>query len=120
MMDIILYVLIGTISGAISGMGLGGGAVLIPTLTFLVAMEQQTAQSLNLLVFIPTAAVALVVHIRNGNVERGFLLKMILAGLVFAAIGSLIALNLDGRLLKRIFGGFLLIVGVSELFKKQD
>ena len=120
MIQIWMYVLIGIVSGAISGMGLGGGAILIPALTLLVAMEQQAAQSLNLLVFIPTAAVALIVHVRNGNVERGFLLKMILAGLVFAAIGSLIALNIEGRLLKRIFGGFLLVVGVSEFFKKQE
>ena len=120
MMEIGLYLLIGVVSGAISGMGLGGGAVLIPALTLLMGTQQQVAQSLNLLVFIPTAAIALIVHVRNGYVERGFLLKMILAGLVFAAIGSLIALRLEAVLLRRIFGGFLLIVGVSEFFKKYE
>jgi len=119
MIQVGIYLLIGVVSGVISGMGLGGGAVLIPALTLLLAATQQTAQSLNLLVFIPTATVALVVHVRNGNIERGFLVRMILAGLVFAAIGSLIAINLDSGLLKRIFGGFLLVVGVSELFKKH-
>ncbi|MCL2853062.1 MAG: sulfite exporter TauE/SafE family protein [Defluviitaleaceae bacterium] len=120
MMEIGLYLLIGVISGTISGMGLGGGTVLIPALTLLAGTQQQAAQSLNLLVFIPTAAIALVVHVRNGDVARGFLLKMILAGLVFAAIGSFIALKLEAELLRRIFGGFLLIVGVSEFFKKQE
>jgi len=120
MIQISQYLLIGILSGAISGMGLGGGAVLIPALTLLLTTTQQTAQSLNLLVFIPTAAIALIVHIRNGSVERGFLVKIILTGLVFAAIGSFIAINLDSALLKRIFGGFLLVVGVSELFKKQE
>jgi len=120
MTQIGLYLLIGIISGAISGMGLGGGTVLIPALTLLIGLEQQAAQSLNLLVFIPTAAIALVVHIKSGNVARGFLLKMILAGLFFAAIGSIVALRLEATLLRRIFGGFLLIVGISEIFKKPE
>jgi len=120
MMQIGLYLLIGALAGTISGMGLGGGAVLIPALTLLVGIEQQAAQSLNLLVFIPTATIALIVHVKNGNVARGFLVKIILSGLIFAAVGSFIALQLDARLLKRIFGGFLLIVGISEFFKKQE
>ena len=120
MMEIGLYLLIGAVSGAISGMGLGGGAVLIPALTLLTGAQQQTAQSLNLLVFIPTASIALVVHVRNGDVARGFLLKMILTGLVFAAAGSLIALRLEGALLRRIFGVFLMAVGLSEFFKKDS
>ena len=120
MMQVGLYVLIGLLSGSISGMGLGGGAVLIPALTLIIGLEQQAAQSLNLMVFLPTAAVALVVHVRNGNVARGFLLKLTLVGLIFAAGGSFIALNIDAAVLKKIFGGFLLVVGVSEFFKKQE
>ena len=120
MMETGLYLLIGAVSGAISGMGLGGGAVLVPALTLLAGTQQQAAQSLNLLVFIPTASIALIVHARNGDVARGFLLRMILAGLIFAALGSFIALKLEADLLRRIFGGFLLIVGLSEFFKKQE
>ena len=120
MMEVGLYLLIGLVSGAISGMGLGGGAVLIPALTLLAGTQQQTAQSLNLLVFIPTASIALIVHKRNGDVARGFLLRMIMAGLVFAAAGSFIALKLEADMLRRIFGGFLLVVGLSEFFKKQE
>ena len=120
MIQIGMYLLIGASAGIISGMGLGGGTVLIPALTLLIGLEQQAAQSLNLLVFIPTAAIALFVHVKNGNVERVFLVKMILMGLIFAAAGSFIALRLDAALLKRIFGGFLLIVGITEFFKKQE
>ncbi|MCL2617775.1 MAG: sulfite exporter TauE/SafE family protein [Defluviitaleaceae bacterium] len=120
MTDVWLYLAIGLLAGAVSGMGLGGGAVMIPALTLLAGMEQQAAQSLNLVVFIPTAAVALVVHVRNGSVERGFLLRTILVGLAFAAAGSFLALRLDALWLRRIFGVFLFAVGVSELFRKEE
>ena len=120
MKEICLFLIIGLVSGAISGMGLGGGAVLIPSLTIITGMEQHMAQSLNLLVFVPTAAIALFVHARNRYIERGLLLKMILAGLLFAALGSFVALRLEPGLLRKIFGGFLLLIGLSELFKKQD
>ena len=49
------YILIGLVSGVISGMGIGGGTILIPALCFIMNLEQQQAQNINLLFFIPTA-----------------------------------------------------------------
>ena len=50
-----ILILIGLISGIISGMGIGGGTILIPALTIILSMEQNTAQAINLIYFIPTA-----------------------------------------------------------------
>ena len=64
-----MSVVIGFLSGIISGMGIGGGAILIPALILAENIKQQTAQGINLTYFLPTAAVALLVHIKNKNVE---------------------------------------------------
>lgn len=64
-----LYILAGLASGVISGMGIGGGAILIPALVFFLGMDQHGAQAINLVFFIPTAVIALIIHIRNHKVD---------------------------------------------------
>lgn len=113
-----LTLIIGFVSGIISGMGIGGGTLLIPALVFLAGTKQQIAQSINLIVFIPSAIAALFVHARKHNIEKGLLPKLALTGCVGAITGSLLAVNLDSNLLKKFFGVFLLIVGVYEITSK--
>ena len=45
-------VLIGIISGIVSGTGMGGGTILIFLLTFFMGIEQHIAQATNLIFFI--------------------------------------------------------------------
>ncbi len=113
-----IVVLIGLAAGIISGMGIGGGAILIPALVFFVKPEQHVAQSVNLLFFIPTAIVALSIHIKNKNVDFKTGIPILLLGLGGAVIGSNIALSMDGSILRKVFGVFLLAMGVYELFGK--
>lgn len=116
---IILFIL-GVLSGIISGMGIGGGVVLIPALTIFLNFEQKTAQAINLIYFIPTAVIAIWTHKKNGNIEKNGLLKIIIFGIIGAIIGSIIATNVENNILKKMFGYFLLIMGIIEIFKKSE
>ena len=108
----LLYTAAGLVSGIISGMGIGGGAVLIPALTILFGTGQREAQNINLLYFIPTAAIALVTHQNKGNIEKKGLSSLIIFGLAGAALGALLAGWLDAGLLRKGFGVFLLGMAV--------
>ena len=48
-----IEILIGMISGIVSGTGMGGGTILIFLLTFMMGIEQHVAQATNLIFFIP-------------------------------------------------------------------
>lgn len=109
---------IGILSGIISGMGIGGGAILIPCLSIFFGFDQKLAQNINLIYFIPTAMIALFIHSKNDNIEKKGLLKIILFGIVGAIIGSIIAINMDSQVLKKFFGIFLLFMGINEIFKR--
>ncbi len=111
--------LVGLISGVISGMGIGGGVILIPALTLIFGFEQKIAQNINLLYFIPTAIIAIFVHSKNKTIEKQGLFKIIIFGIIGAIFGSIIAINLNGEILRKIFGWFLLIMGISEILKKE-
>jgi len=112
--------LIGVVSGIVSGMGIGGGAILIPALVIFIKPEQHVAQSVNLLFFIPTAIVALIIHIKNKHIDFKMALPIIITGLIGAFFGSKLAISMPGNTLRKWFGVFLLIMGIYEMFRKGE
>ena len=112
-----LNILIGFLSGIISGMGIGGGAILIPALIMIQKISQQSAQGINLTYFIPTALLALFVHLKNKSINLKTALIIGISGLPGAIFGSLLATGLKSHLLRQFFGYFLLFVGIYEILK---
>ena len=116
----LVSVIAGLLSGVISGMGIGGGAVLIPALTFFLKIEQHTAQCTNLYYFIPTAIAALAIHIKNKNIEFKTAVPITVFGIIGAVLGSFIAVNMPTKLLRRIFAVFLFLMGISQILTKKS
>ncbi len=116
-MQFFLNALAGAATGIITGFGIGGGTLLILWLTMVRGTDQLAAQGINLLYFLPSAACALVSHIRNRRVLWRAVLFCTVAGVPVTVFAALFAAGIDTSLLRRIFGGFLIIVGASELFR---
>ncbi len=117
-MEWIIAVLAGAATGVLSGFGVGGGSLLLIYMTTFAGVPQTLAQGVNLLYFLPTAATALPAHLKNGYVEKGALLPAIAAGLVCSALTAWAATALDVEVLRKCFGGFLILIGLRELFRK--
>ena len=112
--------LVGFCSGIISGMGIGGGTILIPALLFFTDITQQQAQGVNLIYFVPTAITALITHQKKGNLDWKTARPLAVLGLAGAAAGAFLAVSLESESLRKIFGGFLFLMGLSEIFKKKE
>ena len=112
-----LFGVIGFFAGIIGGMGMGGGTILIPALVLCMSIDPKIAQSVNLLSSIPMTIVALVIHIRNKNVEVSLIKSIALFGVIGAVLGSFLANYLPSEILKKVFGGFLFLVGSLEIRK---
>ncbi len=108
--------LAGAAAGLLSGLVVGGGTRLLVYMTTLAGLDQHLAQGINLLYFLPAGLTALPAHLKNGYVEKGLLFPAISAGLLCAALASWAATALDVDLLRKLFGGFLILIGLSELF----
>jgi len=106
--------------GFLSGLGIGGGSLLTVWMTAVLSLQQQNAQTVNLLYFLPTAAVSLIFHSKNRFVDWKASLWTILGGVCLAVAGAFLSTCLSTALLRKLFGGFLLFVGASELFTKQN
>jgi uncharacterized membrane protein YfcA len=95
-------------AGFLSGtIGIGGGLLFVPTMTVGLGFSQAVAQGTSLVAIVPTAIVGGVTHLRRGNVLREPALLMGAGGVVGAVIGALVAVEVPGPWLARIWGGFL-------------
>lgn len=114
-----VILIVGTILGFLSGLGIGGGSLLIVWLTTVLHMDPATARSLNLLFFIPSALIACLIRFRQGELDWKTPLPAIVAGCICAAFGSWIATVLDVQILKKLFGVILLAAGAKELLYRE-
>ncbi len=111
-----IEILIGIASGIVSGTGMGGGTILIFLLSFLMGVEQHVAQATNLIFFIPTAIVAIIVNIKNKNIDLKLAILLSVFGILGAIIGANIAIRIDVGMLRKGFGIFLAIIAINEIY----
>ena len=115
-----VILLVGTLLGFLSGLGIGGGSLLILWLTVVLDTEPLTARSINLLFFIPSALVSCGLRIRQGDLRITPLLPAAAAGCAAAALYSWFSTMLDTTILKKLFGILLVAAGVRELFCRKE
>ena len=114
-----VILLVGTLLGFLSGLGIGGGSLLILWLTVVLNTEPLTARSVNLLFFIPSALVSCGLRIRQGDLRIKPLLPAAAAGCGAAAVCSWVSTMIDSAILEKLFGILLLAAGVRELTYKE-
>lgn len=111
-----MEILIGVISGIVSGTGMGGGTILIFLLTIVIGLEQRVAQATNLIFFIPTSIVAIIVNLKNKNIELKIAILISIFGILGAIIGAEISLHINVNILRKCFGIFLLLIALNEIY----
>lgn len=111
-----IEVLTGIVSGIVSGMGMGGGTILILIFTIFLNIEQHIAQATNLIFFIPTAIIAIYINKKQKILDMKTGIIIGISGIFGAVIGSIISNKVDSQNLKRYFGIFLLIITIHEIY----
>lgn len=114
-MEYVWYGIAGVLGGVLGGMGMGGGTVLIPLLSIFYKVSQHTAQAVNLVAFIPMAVLAIIIHLKNKLIDFSRILLIIIPGVLACVLGCYVARAISGETLKRLFGGFLVILSVFQL-----
>ena len=118
-MEEIIDVVIAFFTAVLSGMGVGGGVLLLIYLSLFRDVPQLTAQFANLLFFIAASASSLVIHILDRKISAMVLLIVSLGGVIGAFFGSSLASALDEGVLRITLGAFLFISGTLSLFGKK-
>ena len=115
----IIYLLIGIASGILGAMGVGGGSVSILVLSGFLDVDQKNSQLINLFAFVIPAVTAVIIHSKHKLIDKYNVIFTIVGGIPTAMAGAFLAINLSSSVLKTIFGIFLIILGVFEIFHKM-
>ena len=111
-------ILIGTLLGILSGLGTGGGSLLILWLTLGLGVAQADARAINLLFFIPSALIACLFRWKQGRLDIKKALPAIIAGSIASGLFTFLSQSMDVGILEKLFGILLLFTGVRELLYK--
>ena len=111
-----VILIVGTLLGFLSGLGIGGGSLLIIWLTVILGMDHTSARSINLLFFLPSALIACIFRWKQGAIRWKKILPAMVSGCIAAAIFSWLGGMFQIELLKKLFGGLLILTGLRELF----
>lgn len=106
---------VGCILGFLSGLGVGGGSLLMLWLTIVTGTDQSHARVMNLMFFIPCALIASIFHWKQAKPDTDLTLTAVAGGLVGALLGNFLHSRLDLELLRKALGILFLFCGVREL-----
>ena len=118
-MSWIVPFLCGLGAGIVTAWGVGGGTLLLLVMTLFLGVDQRTAQGVNLLFFLPTAATALICHARSGYLHKPTLKAAIPAAVLAALAGAWLATGVNVEVFRRPFGVYLLLSGGLLLWPKK-
>ena len=116
-----IAILIATFLAAVlSGLGVGSAGLFVLYLTFFAGFPQAQAQALNLAFFLLSAGAALMLHARERSIPPRLVLYLVVCALPGALLGSFLAGRTDPSLLRRLFGGMLVLTGGYTLLKRDS
>lgn len=110
---------VATLLGFLSGVGVGGGSLLILWLTGVAGYPPAQARLMNLLFFIPCATASTLMRWKQGHLQILYVLSAAIPGCITAGIVSWLLGNFDGPLLKKCFGLLLLFTGIREVLYRE-
>jgi len=118
--EIITLVIIGLSAGILSGLlGVGGAIIMVPALVFFFGMTQHQAQGTSLAILLfPVGFLAFWNYYKEGYVNFKIAVVVMLAFFVGGYLGSLAAVHIPARILKVVFGLFIMLMGLRLIVTK--
>ena len=110
---------VGAVLGFLSGLGVGGGSLLLLWLTLVADVPQTEARVMNLMFFLPCAIIATAFRWKQSRPDWNIALSAAAAGLLGALLGNYLSPILPRELLKKAFGVLFLLAGLREISYKS-
>lgn len=116
----ILFI-ISTFLGTLTGLGVGGGSLLMLWLTLVIGMEHADARFLNLLFFLPAASISCLFRYQQNSLRFSDSFSGSLSGCILSAVFTFLSAGWNLSLLKKAFGILLIFTAIREFrFKEKN
>ncbi|MBN1187665.1 MAG: sulfite exporter TauE/SafE family protein [Bacteroidales bacterium] len=115
--QITVLIFAGLMAGFVGGtLSVGGGIIIVPVLVYILGLTQHQAQGTSLAVLLfPIGILAVINYAKNGYVNYKFALVLILTFVIGSYFGSVFSIHMPEKVLKKIFGGLMLIAGMRMI-----
>ncbi len=110
-----VILIVGAALGFLAGLGVGGGSLLMLWLTFVLGYTHEAARGINLLFFLPSALIACCFRRKQGEINWQKIFPAMIAGCLAALAFSWLGSHINLTVLKKLFGGLLILTGLREL-----
>jgi hypothetical protein len=126
--SIFQFIVIGGAVGFLSGfLGVGGGAIMVPLLHYWAFPAMHTSPEIivhlcfgtSLAIIIPSSLSGTRAHAQAGSVDWRVVFLLAIPGIPGSLLGSTLAAQLKGPLLKALFGSLLIILSAQMLLQKK-
>ncbi len=118
--SLLVTVIAAFLAAILSGLGIGSVGLFVLYLTLMAGYSQPEAQALNLLFFLLSAGAALLLHIRARRIPWRVVLFLIACAVPGALAGSYLVRILDASVIRKLFGGMLIVTGLPALLTKGE
>ena len=118
--SLLVTVIAAFLAAILSGLGVGSAGLFVLYLTLMAGYSQPEAQALNLLFFLLSAGAALLLHIRARRIPWRVVLFLIACAVPGALAGSYLVRVLDASVIRKLFGGMLIVTGLPALLTKGE
>lgn len=112
----LIFILVSILSGILAGMGIGGGSIFILLCNLFNLLDMNNAKVYNLIMFITAGIFATIFNLKNNNIEKDKLKKIIVPTIFGSIIGIFTIKKINQNLVKNFFYLFMLILGIYEIF----
>ncbi|UOB18232.1 sulfite exporter TauE/SafE family protein [Abyssalbus ytuae] len=118
---IISLLVIGILAGVLSGvLGVGGGIIMVPMLMLVLSFSQHSAQGTSLAVMLPPVTILAVLnYYKAGYLNWKYAILIAIGFIVGGYFGSKLAIKIDQKTLRKIFGVLMLIIALRMIFSKK-
>lgn len=120
MINNILFIIVGTAAGILSGLfGIGGGIIIVPALMYLCGFSQLKAQGTSLAILLPPVGIlAFLNYYKRGevNLKAGILICIFLV--IGAFLGAKLSAVIPANIMKKLFGILMLLISAKLIFSK--
>ena len=118
------FFIISLLIATLSGMGVGGGGLLVIYLTLFEGTGQIIAQGMNLLFFIICGLASTVYNVKKKKIIWKTTLALSISGSISCIIGGILVNEINPDILRKVFGTMLILSGgvslVSSFVKNKQ
>ncbi|WP_031427871.1 sulfite exporter TauE/SafE family protein [Flavimarina sp. Hel_I_48] len=114
-----LLLVLGSLTGVITGLvGAGGGFIIIPILVLIARMPMKKAVGTSLLIIALNSLIGFLGDVSHTTIDWPFLLIFTTLAIVGIFVGMWLNKCIDGKKLKKGFGWFVLVMGLYIMYKE--